>query len=65
MYFHNWLVRASKKHGSQYVHRKEVLRYLWNKHDIKASVIRKEVTESDAVWIPIAVWDDEWYNFKG
>ena len=60
MYFHNWL----KKH-KPYVLNSEVIKYVEGKDNTIAKLLLKECQQSDGVkWVPIAVWEDEYYNFK-
>ena len=67
MYFHNWLKRKGKPYG--YVSNIEVLDYLKGKDHPVADQLRKECIGLEhaagiRTMIPIAVWKDEYYNFK-
>lgn len=65
MYFHNWLKNKSKEYGREFVTRSDVEKYLENVDHPKAKEILKECRNSTGVeWIPIGVWEDEYYNFK-
>jgi hypothetical protein len=60
MYFHNWL-----KKQNPYVLNSKVLEYVKGKEHPVAEQILKECVASEHVkWIPITVWEDEYYNFK-
>lgn len=59
MKFNRWIQRKG-----EYVNIKEVLRYLKNKYHPKAIKVEKEILSTeDVLWIPSAVYEDEYYAF--
>jgi hypothetical protein len=65
MYFHNWLKKQGGGTYNSYVLNSEVIKYVKGKDHPVAKQLLKECQASDDVkWVPIAVWEDEYYNFK-
>lgn len=59
MKFNRWIRRKG-----EHVNIKEVLRYLKGKYHPKARKVEKEIhSTQDVVWIPSAVYEDEYYAF--
>ena len=65
MYFHNWLKKQGGGTYNSYVSPKEVIDYLSGKdHPVAIQIIKECEASPKVEFIPIAVWDDEYYNAK-
>lgn len=65
MYFHNWLKRHGGGTYDSYLTNAEVIEYVKGKdHPVAKQILKECLSDKDVKFVPIAVWDDEYYNFK-
>lgn len=67
MYFHTWLKKNASPKSFQcgYIHRSKLVNYLKNKKRPLARQILEDLAESpDILWIPIAMYEEEFFNVK-